>query len=85
MKIRWPKSISNEELQEKYYQLPIANGIRRRKWYWIGHTLRKASYERGRQAMESNPQGSRQRQMSWKRSLDVETDLEGAEICCKIS
>ena len=69
MKICWPKSISNDKLLEKCYQLSIANEIRRRKWSWIGYTLRKPFAEAWK------AQGGRQRgrpKMSWKRSIDIE-------------
>jgi hypothetical protein len=33
--------MSNEELWHKTSQEPIAVEIKRRKWRWIGHTLRK--------------------------------------------
>ena len=52
MKIWWRRSISNEELLEKCYELSIANEIRKRKWSWIGHTQRKPSSESCRQALE---------------------------------
>ena len=37
----WPKKISNEELWQCIKQERIEVTIRRRKWRWIGHTLRK--------------------------------------------
>nr|KAG5687744.1 hypothetical protein BaRGS_028406 [Batillaria attramentaria] len=39
--IRWPEKIRNEELWERAGQEPAAKQILRRKWGWIGHTLRK--------------------------------------------
>nr|KAG5711141.1 hypothetical protein BaRGS_004785 [Batillaria attramentaria] len=39
--IRWPEKIRNEELWERAGQEPVAKQILRRKWGWIGHTLRK--------------------------------------------
>ena len=75
MKIWWPRSIANDELLEKCYQLPIVNAIRRRKWSWFGHTQRKPFSESCRQALEWNSQGSRQGgrpKMSWKRSFDIQ-------------
>ena len=40
-KIRWPEKIKNEDLLERAGQEPVAKQILRRKWGWIGHTLRK--------------------------------------------
>ena len=37
----WPRKISNEELWQCTQQERIEVTIRRRKWQWIGHTLRK--------------------------------------------
>nr|KAG5710000.1 hypothetical protein BaRGS_030076 [Batillaria attramentaria] len=39
--IRWPEKTRNEELWERAGQEPVAKQILRRKWGWIGHTLRK--------------------------------------------
>nr|XP_034328183.1 uncharacterized protein LOC117689891 [Crassostrea gigas] len=41
LNIRWPDTISNTSLWEKTKQDPIHIEIKRRKWGWIGHTLRK--------------------------------------------
>ncbi|KAL0165193.1 hypothetical protein M9458_040946 [Cirrhinus mrigala] len=40
-KIRWPDKISNKELWQRAGQESITSQILRRKWGWIGHTLRK--------------------------------------------
>jgi hypothetical protein len=41
MKTKWIDKIANEELWRITQQKPIENQIKRRKWNWIGHTLRK--------------------------------------------
>ena len=51
MKIRWPETIKNELLWNHTNQLPIDREIRKRKWGWIGHTLRKPSTNITRQAL----------------------------------
>ena len=38
-------------------RLPIENEIEKRKWRWIGHTLRKPPNTITRQAITWNPQG----------------------------
>ena len=43
LKIRWPGKTSNRDLWEQTNQEPITQQICRRKWRWIGHTLRKPS------------------------------------------
>ena len=57
--IRWPEVISNEELWERTQQIHIEEGIMRRKWKWIRHTLPKPENNITRCALEWNPQGSR--------------------------
>ena len=42
LNIRWPETISNAELWRQTNQDPIGQQIARRKWRWIGHTLRKS-------------------------------------------
>jgi hypothetical protein len=45
---------------------------RSRRWKWIGHTLRKATNNITKQALEWNPQGKRKRRRpknSWRRGF----------------
>jgi hypothetical protein len=42
-------------------QKPISTEIQKRKWKWIGHTLRKPPSDISRAALEWNPQGTRKR------------------------
>jgi hypothetical protein len=39
--IKWTGKITNEELWRNTELKPIEIKIKRRKWNWIGHTLRK--------------------------------------------
>jgi len=41
MNIKWTDKITNEERWRITHQKSIENQIKRRKWNWIGHTLRK--------------------------------------------
>nr|KAG5697797.1 hypothetical protein BaRGS_016059 [Batillaria attramentaria] len=73
--IRWPEKIRNEELLERAGQEPVAKQILRRKWGWIGHTLRKPASSTTRQALTWNPQGKRKRgrpRNSWRRDTEAE-------------
>ena len=75
LKIHWPNTISNADLWERTNQVPTEEEIRRRRWRWIGHTLRKPSTNITRQALTWNPQGKRKRgrpKNTWRR--DLETD-----------
>nr|KAG5686438.1 hypothetical protein BaRGS_009088 [Batillaria attramentaria] len=76
--IRWPEKIRNEELWERAGQEPVAKQILRRKWGWIGHTLRKPASSTTRQALTWNPQGKRKRgrpRNSWRRDTEAELSL----------
>ena len=80
IKIRWPDTISNTELWRQTKQDPIAQQISRRKWRWIGHTLRKKPTDITRQALGWNPQGKRKvgrPRTSWRRSCDNELKENG--------
>jgi hypothetical protein len=46
--------------------------VRKRKWGWLGHTLRKTPVNLTRQALEWNPQGKRRRgrpKNTWRRTM----------------
>ena len=55
LNIYWPETISNEELRNRAKEDSIKNQIRRRKWNWIGHTLRKTERYVEGQAVNGNP------------------------------
>ena len=65
LNIRWPEIISDGELWERrnnvVRECRIEESIKRRKWKWIGHTLRKPENNITRSVLEWNPQGFRRR------------------------
>ena len=74
--IRWPDTISNNELWQRTIQLPAEEEIKKRRWRWIGHTLRKPPNNIIRQALTWNPQGKRKRgrpKNTWRRDLEADT------------
>ena len=78
--IRWPEKIRNEDLWERAGQEPVAQQILRRKWGWIGHTLRKPTSSTTRQSLTWNPQGKRKRgrpRNSWRRDTEAELREQG--------
>lgn len=80
LQIHWPDTISNADLWQRTNQLPAENEIRRRRWRWIGHTLRKPASNITRQALSWNPQGKRKRgrpRNTWQRDLEAETKKMG--------
>ena len=80
LQIRWPEMIPNEELWERTGQEQIITEIKRRKWGWIGHTLRKPATNTTRQALSWNPQGKRKvgrPRQTWRRSVEEELKAVG--------
>ncbi|VDP46899.1 unnamed protein product [Schistosoma margrebowiei] len=61
LNIHWPDTISNSLLWERTNQLPAEEEIRKSRWKWIGHTLRKSSNCITRQALTWNLEGKRER------------------------
>ena len=77
--IYWPNTISNTNLWELTKQYPIEMQIRRRKWKWIGHTLRRKK-SITKQVLTWNPQGRRKRgrpRTTWRRTTEQEMKKEG--------
>ena len=78
--IHWPEVISNEELWRRAEETEISIHIKRRKWNWIGHTLRKGHDIIERQVLDWNPQGQGKRgrpKQTWRRSVHNEALGEG--------
>ena len=42
LKIRWPQTISHQQIQETTGVNRTSDEIRRRRWNWIGHIMRKS-------------------------------------------
>jgi hypothetical protein len=57
LRIFWPDQIPNSAQWKHTNQLRIDLQVRKRKWGWLGHTLRKTPVDWTRQALEWNPQG----------------------------
>ncbi|VDP37426.1 unnamed protein product [Schistosoma curassoni] len=62
---------------ERTNQLPDGNEIRKKRWKWIGHRLRKSPNCLTRQALTCNPEGN------WKRGSpknilrrEIESDMK---------
>ncbi len=80
LNIRWPEVISNEQLWDRTRQNPIDIDVKKRKWGWIGHTLRKPVTNVTRQALSWNPQGRRKvgrPKQTWRRSVNAEVNAAG--------
>ena len=75
LQIYWPQTISNEELWRTTKQVPVSKQIMKRKYKWLGHTLRKHDSEIPKQALVWNPPGTRRRgrpRLTWRRQTTKE-------------
>ena len=80
LKIRWPDKITNIDLWKKTRQETIESELLKRKWRWIGHTLRKPAKSITRQALQWNPQGKRKvgrPRNTWRRNVTSEMESKG--------
>ena len=81
LNIRWPERVRNEDLWQRAGMEPVDIQICKRKWRWIGHTLRKPVNNTTRRALRWNPQGKRKRgrpRNTWRRT--TETEMRGENV-----
>lgn len=75
LRIFWPEKISNEDLLRRCQQQDMGTIIARRRWQWIGHTLRKDPQSIIRTALHWTPDGKRKRgrpRITWRRTVEYE-------------
>ena len=75
MNIKWTDKITNDELWRNTQQKPTENHIKRRKWNWIGHKLRKEVGVIEKTASDWNSHGYRRRgrpKRTWRRTIEDE-------------
>ena len=80
LKARWPDTINNQDLWSQTNQTPIEYELKKRKWGWIGHTLRKPVTNITKEALDWNPQGKRKvgrPKQTWRRSTEAEAKAAG--------
>jgi hypothetical protein len=83
LRIWWPNITSNRDLWRVTGQEDINLEIRKRKFRWIGHTLRREDGELPKSVLIWNPQGSRKRgrpRNSWRRSVIKEAGRSWNEL-----
>jgi len=83
LRIWRPNIISNKDLWKATGQEDIDLEIRKRKFRWIGHTLRKEDREISKAALFWNSQGNRKRgrpRNSWRRSVIKEAGRSWNEL-----
>ena len=79
-KIRWQKHISNETVLETARMEKISNDVRRRRWNWIGHVLRKDRKDDCVIALGWAPDGRRKRgrpKTTWRCIVETEQNTAG--------
>jgi hypothetical protein len=59
--IKWPEATSNEDLWKITIKRSILNKIKKRKWRWSGHSLRKLATSIQKMALDLKPQGAQRR------------------------
>jgi hypothetical protein len=80
MNIKWTDNTTNKELWRITQEKPIENRIKKKKWNWIGHTLRKEAGAIEKTALDWNPQGYRRRgrpKRTWRRTIEDEIRSTG--------
>ena len=61
LKIKYPQKISYEEMEKITKLKSMSSEIRRRRWNWLGHVLRKNRADNSYIALGWTPEGSRAR------------------------
>ena len=79
-KIRWQQHITNEAVLEMAGAAKISEEVRRRRWNWIGHVLRKPATDDTSVALGWTPEGRRKRgrpKTTWRRMVEAERSGAG--------
>ena len=77
LKTKWQDKTTNKEIWRRTDQHSIRSDIARRKWTWIGHTLRKQTDNVTRQALDWNPQGKKTGRPKTTQSIAEEVKKDG--------
>ena len=79
LRIWWPQRIRNDTISQLTGVKKISDEIRRRRWNWIGHVLRKERNDDCMVAMEWQPDGMRKvgrPKTTWRRTVEKESRQE---------
>jgi hypothetical protein len=78
--IYWPNVISIEELNNRTKVQKISHEVKRRRWSWLGHVLRKKNEHHCMIALTWKPDGRRKvgrPKTTWRRTVEQERNREG--------
>ena len=81
--IRWQDRISNETIREIVKIPYIDEWVRKRRWTWLGHTIRSPKQQIMTDAMSWSPEGARARgrpRSTWLRTLKREADTDWESV-----
>ena len=79
-KIRWQERITNKEVLQMAEMENLSGDVRRRRWKFISHIMRKGSNNEFRTALTWTPEGRRKRgrpKTTWKRTAEREREKAG--------
>lgn len=57
LQIQWQDKVGNEDLWKRAEQQPLLLQVGKRKWHWLGHTLREPFVNVTKHARRWTPQG----------------------------
>ena len=80
LKIRWQQRIPNERVMEVARLNNISCVVRRRRWNWLGHILRREGIDDCKTALGWKPEGKRARgrpKTTWRRTVEKERNASG--------
>ena len=75
MKVHWPNTISNSELQKVTGTIKLEEEIKIKGWQYIGHILRRDRSDNIRTALTWTPEGKRSKGRpgeTWRRTVECE-------------
>ena len=80
LRIFWPNKISNHDLLKKCNQEDMGLMVKKRRWRWLGHVMRKDASDIIKTAMHWTPDGKRKRgrpKTTWRRTVEQEMNDMG--------
>ena len=75
LKVRWPNTTSNKEIERKTNVNSIVGELKRRRWNWLGHVLRMRKTRYPHRALHWIPMGKRKRgrpRGTYRRTIEEE-------------
>ena len=80
LKIFWPNKITNTELHRRTGSSDMQGILKKKRWKWIGHVMRKSQDDITRVALRWTPEGKRRQgrpKITWRRTVEAEMKAAG--------